>query len=103
MKFKTLFPVTCVVGICLASTVVFAGQTTTTAVLDTNAIRLIQHPVNINSASETELQQIPGITLAFAKKIITGRPYISVSQLYTKQIIPRAVYSTTAGMMRVYK
>lgn len=37
--------------------------------------------VNINTATEKELEQLPGIGPATAKKIIAGRPYSSLSDL----------------------
>jgi len=38
-------------------------------------------PVNLNSASEKELEDLPGVGPATAKKIIAGRPYSSVDDL----------------------
>jgi DNA uptake protein ComE-like DNA-binding protein len=38
-------------------------------------------PVNINTATEAELEAVPGIGAATAKKIIAGRPYATVADL----------------------
>lgn len=37
--------------------------------------------VDLNTATEKELEQLPGVGPATAKKIIAGRPYASVSEL----------------------
>ncbi|HLH02885.1 MAG TPA: helix-hairpin-helix domain-containing protein [Bryobacteraceae bacterium] len=38
-------------------------------------------PVDLNSATESQLESVPGIGTATAKKIIAGRPYSSVNDL----------------------
>ena len=48
--------------------------------------------VDINHASKTELQTLPGITPVLADKIIAGRPYNSKAFLVTHNIIPEALY-----------
>jgi len=48
-------------------------------------------PVDINSASEKDLQALPGIGAATAKKIIAGRPYSGVDDLQRAGLTPKAI------------
>jgi len=53
-------------------------------------------PVNINKASEEDLQSLPGIDAPAARRIIDGRPYDSGSELVKKHLISREEYNRIA-------
>jgi DNA uptake protein ComE-like DNA-binding protein len=58
-------------------------------------------PVNLNTASQKELEDLPGVGPATAKKIIAGRPYSSVDDLakagVSKSTIGKISSLVTAG------
>ena len=49
-------------------------------------------PVDVNSASETELTELPGITDSAAKRIIRNRPYSDKQDLVNRGIVSRSSY-----------
>ncbi|WP_257310786.1 ComEA family DNA-binding protein [Geothrix fuzhouensis] len=50
--------------------------------------------IDINSATKDQLKTLPGITDAYADKIIAGRPYPSKAFLVTKNILPNDLFQT---------
>lgn len=58
--------------------------------------------VNINAASQAELEALPGIGPVTAGRIIEGRPYSGVEELLTRKIFKKSVYETNKEKLSVY-
>ena len=48
--------------------------------------------ININSATIDELDELPGIGVVTAQKIIENRPYTSIDELQSKKVISKSVF-----------
>ena len=51
-----------------------------------------RRPVNVNTASESELTGLPGIGVREARRIVDGRPYQDKHDLVAKGVISEATY-----------
>lgn len=71
-----------------------AGQTAKTKTAATaTKVKL----VDLNSATKDELAALPGIGDVYSQKIIDGRPYKAKTDLVTKKVLPKAVYTKLAA------
>ena len=76
---------------------VFAGQAKSKKApkTETKAEPSASNPVDLNTASEQELVDLPGIGPALAKKIIANRPYSSASELSKASVPARTIKKMT--------
>lgn len=58
--------------------------------------------ININSASSSDLDSLPGIGPATAQKIIEGRPYADINELISKKIVKNSVFDKIKEKISVY-
>ncbi len=58
--------------------------------------------ININAASQMELDQLPGIGKVTADAIIANRPYSTLVELVTREIIKQSVYDKIESLISVY-
>ena len=48
--------------------------------------------LDINSATIAELQSLPGMGAAYARRVVEGRPYSAKNQLVTRGVLPQTTY-----------
>ncbi len=70
-----------------------AAKKKTASKAETTATAKKSAPLDINTASEAELKELPGIGDAYSKKIVDNRPYRSKDELVRKKIIPESTYA----------
>lgn len=58
--------------------------------------------ININSATQKELESLPGIGPAYAQNIIEHRPYSNVEELSTKGVLRKSTYEKIKNLVTVY-
>jgi hypothetical protein len=86
MEMKTRIGVGVLTAVAALGTLVMAAQPAAKAVKKPEKAATL---VNLNTATSEQLQELPGIADAYAKKIIAGRPYKTVKDL-SKAGIPAA-------------
>jgi len=71
-----------------------------------NSYPLLQHTsesqnvsVNVNTASQNELESLPGVGPVTAKKIIDNRPYQTLEELISKKALGQALFEKIKGKL----
>lgn len=57
--------------------------------------------VELNSASLAQLSKLPGIGVEQAQRIIAARPYLTKTDLATREVIPTGVYLSIRKLVYV--
>lgn len=58
--------------------------------------------ININTASESELDKLPGVGPVTAQKIIALRPYSAPEELLTKKAVSSSVFEKIKNLITIY-
>jgi DNA uptake protein ComE-like DNA-binding protein len=58
-----------------------------------------QAPVNINLATVNQLESLPGMDAAHARRIVAGRPYASSDELVKRHLISESEYDRIAAQI----
>jgi competence protein ComEA len=84
----------------VSATAVEAQSATDLMKKGTDAAKLAQ-PLDLNSASVSDLKKLPGVGDSAAKKIVAGRPFTNTSELVDKKILSAAAYDKVKGLVTV--
>ncbi|MGA7411050.1 MAG: helix-hairpin-helix domain-containing protein [Bryobacteraceae bacterium] len=95
MRLKRLLLVLAASVLLVGTAVIAAPPDQASKMTDTTKKQL----VDLNSASQADLEALPGIGEAYAKKIIAGRPYGGKDELVQKKILPASVYAKIKALV----
>lgn len=60
---------------------------------DAKAAPVAKELLDLNTATQEQLEALPAVGKAYAEKIIAGRPYKAKNELTSRKIIPGSVYA----------
>lgn len=59
--------------------------------------------IDLNTATESEVAKLPGMTPAVAARVVRNRPYDNPDQLVTRRIVPQEEYDRISSQVTVKK
>lgn len=62
----------------------------------------VQSKVNINSATQAQLEVLPAVGPVTASRIISDRPYQKAEELLSKKVVNKAVFEKIKDLITVY-
>ena len=62
----------------------------------------IASKININTASSSELDRLPGVGPVTAQKIIEGRPYQTIEELLSRKIVSKSIFEKIKDKISTY-
>ena len=86
-------------AIAVALMIAFGAPTVSFAKSKPAAADKKEDKLDLNTATEAQLKELPGIGDAYAKKIIEGRPYKAKDELHEKKIVPMATYKKIQNLV----
>ena len=75
--------------------------TRTTTSLKTDTSPTSETLIDINNASETELEGLPSVGKVTVGKIVSGRPYTTVEELIEKNIVGKSTYEKIKDLITI--
>ena len=79
-----------------------SSQTETPKLTTSTVVTSTKTTLNINTASEKELESLPGIGEVTAAKIVSHRPYQLVDELLSKKILNKTTFEKNKGVLVTY-
>ena len=76
-----------------------SGQASSSANSAAAAASKAADKLDINTATQDQLKELPGIGDAYSEKIIAGRPYRTKLDLVNKKVLPMATYDKIKNMI----
>jgi DNA uptake protein ComE-like DNA-binding protein len=94
-----------VAGLSLVSSAVLAQSTTPAAPAAPKAgealKKAVKAPLDLNTATEQELEALPGVGKPRAKKIVDGRPFKAPGDLVSKKILSQGAFDKIKHLVNV--